>query len=179
MAKALWQGPIPSRTGMRRWGQGQGPASYGWSRDSNVTSGQKGNSVLGVSSLPPACSFSLGRIINLKLEVWLLMLRLLRAHRTDVTVACELGKSRLAETSLAGSSPIDAGLPLDPFLSSGLSLTCYFAVQLECTELLLCVLLGSLSLQFTQRWTIWMCALSLTLSLALTQFVVLPVLIIL
>lgn len=88
----LWQrpsvaGPECADRGQGQ-GQGQGPASYGWSRDSSVISGQKDNSVLGVSCLLPACHFSLGRIINLKLEVWLLMLRLLRAHRTDVAVAC-------------------------------------------------------------------------------------------
>lgn len=121
---------------MCRRGTGSGACFYGWSRDSSVTSGQKGNSVLGVRRLPPACHFSLGRIVNLKLKIWLRVLRLLRAHRTEVTVAWQLGKSRLAETSSAGSSPVDPGLPLDPLLSSGPSLTCYFAVKV--LDMLLC-----------------------------------------
>lgn len=89
-------------------GEGQGPASYGWSRDSSVISGQKGNSVLRVSCLQPACHVSLGRIINLKLEVWLL-----RAHRTDVAVAWQLGKSGLLRPPLQVA--LSLGLPLDPF----------------------------------------------------------------
>lgn len=84
----------------------------------------------------PACHFSLGRIIDLKLEVWLLMAGLLRAPRMDVAVAWQLGKSKLAEAFSAGGSPVDLGLPLDPCLSSGPSWSFCLVVQLERTHLL-------------------------------------------
>ena len=65
--KALWLAPTPAKTRMCRQRTETGACFLWLEWDSSVISGQKGNSVLGASCLLPACHFSLGRIVNLKL----------------------------------------------------------------------------------------------------------------